>query len=116
MERSEDRRGSRQVAFCLRDSRLLRKRVYVVRCYIENLIKLSHCFGKTTKRRIGKCMRRKQVDVARVEALGFVKIRLALVPLAAPACDKSQRFGNLAAIGQELTRLLKVMHRGVVIL
>ena len=56
-----------------------------------------------------------QVHVARVETLGFVEIRLALVPLASPPRDIGQRFRNSAAIRQKLSRLLKVTHRGVVI-
>ena len=56
-----------------------------------------------------------QGNVARVEPLGFVEVRLAPVPLASPARDVGQRFRNLAAIRQELTCLLKVTHRGVVI-
>ena len=57
-----------------------------------------------------------QVNVARVEPLGFVEVRLAPVPLASPSRDIGQRLRNPAAIGQELTCLLKVTHRGVVIL
>ena len=57
-----------------------------------------------------------QVDVARVEALGFVEVRLAPVPLASPPREIGQRFRNPAAIGQKRTCLLKVTHRGVVIL
>ena len=57
-----------------------------------------------------------QINIARVEPLGFVEVRLAPVPLASPARDIGQRFRNPAAIGQELTCLLKVTHRGVVIL
>ena len=56
------------------------------------------------------------VNIARVEPLGFVEIRLASVPLSLSPCDVGQRFRNPAAIGQELTRLLKVTHRRVVIL
>src|SRR5947208_10756347 len=57
-----------------------------------------------------------QVNVARVESLGLVEIRLAPVPLAAPPRDGSQQRRNLAAVRQELTCLFKVTHRGVVIL
>ena len=56
-----------------------------------------------------------QVSVARVEPLGFVEIRLALVPMASPPLQIGQRLKNQAAIRQELTCLLKVTHRGVVI-
>ena len=57
-----------------------------------------------------------EVNIARVEPLGFVEVRLAPLPLASPSCDVGQRFRNAAVIGQELTCLLKVTHRGVVIL
>ena len=46
MQRSEERRGPRQVALGLCDSRLYREGIDVVRCDIENLIKLSQRFGK----------------------------------------------------------------------
>src|ERR1700731_3941157 len=58
----------------------------------------------------------KQVDVARIEPLGLVEVRLAPLPLAAPPRDRGQQRRNLAAVRQELTCLLKVTHRGVVIL
>ncbi len=57
-----------------------------------------------------------QGNVARVEPLGFVEVGLASVPLPSPPRDIRQRFRNPAAIRQELTGLLKAMHRGVVIL
>src|SRR3989475_1738321 len=57
-----------------------------------------------------------QVTVARVEPLGLIEVRFAPVPLASPPRDIGQRFRNPAAIRQELTCLLKVTHRGVVIL
>ena len=56
-----------------------------------------------------------QVNIARVEPLGLVEIRLAPVPLAAPPRDIGQQLRNLAAVGQELTCLFKVTHCGVVI-
>src|SRR6266853_4287876 len=55
------------------------------------------------------------LNVAWVEPLGFVEVRLAPVPLASPPREKGQRLKNPAAIRQELTCLLKVTHRGVVI-
>src|SRR5258707_5718701 len=116
MKRSEDRRRARQVALGLCDSRLLREGIQVVWRDIENLIKLSQRFGETTKADVGKRVLGEQGNVARVEPLGFVEIRLAPVPLASPSRDIGERFRNLAAIGQELTCLLKVMHCGVVIL
>src|SRR5438132_10421264 len=56
------------------------------------------------------------VNVARVEPLSFVEVGLALFPLASLARDIGQRFRYPAAIRQELTCLLKVTHRSVVIL
>src|SRR5262249_52122171 len=61
------------------------------------------------------CMLSKQDDVARVEPLGLIEIRLAPVPLASPSRDRGQRCRNLAAIGQESLCLLEVTDRGVVI-
>src|SRR5258707_6246083 len=116
MERSEERRRPRQIALGLCNSRLYREGIYVIRRNIENLIKLSQCFGETTKDVIGNRVLGEQVNVARVEPLGFVEVRLAPVPLASPPRDIGQRFRNLAAIRQELARLLKVTHRSVVIL
>src|SRR5262245_34963696 len=57
-----------------------------------------------------------QGNIARIEALSLVEVDLALFPLASPARDIGQRFRNLAAVRQKLTRLFKVMHRRVVIL
>ena len=116
MERSEERRGTRQVALSLCDIRLFREGIHVVGCDIKNLIKLSQRFGKTTRADIRKRVLAEQVHVAWVEPLGFVEIRLAPVPLASPPRDIGQRFRNPAAIRQELTCLLKVTHGGVVIL
>src|SRR4029077_11438880 len=73
-------------------------------------------FRKTTKTHVGKRALSEEVDVARVEPLGFVKVCLAFVPLASPPRDIGKLLRNPAAIGQELTCLLKVAHRGVVIL
>jgi hypothetical protein len=84
VERSEQRRGPRQIALGLCNSRLSCEDIQVVRCDIENLIKLSQRFGETTKQDIGSCVLVEQANVARVEPLGFVEIRLAPVPLAAP--------------------------------
>src|SRR5207249_8999573 len=98
------------------NSRLEREDIDVVRCDIENLIKLSHRFWVTTKKSIGTRVLGEQVNVARVEPLSVVEIRLAPVPLASPALYIGQSFRNPAAIGQELTCLLKVTHCGVVIL
>src|SRR6266704_2620737 len=65
---------------------------------------------------IGNRVLGEEVKVARVEPLGFVEVRLAPVPLASPPLQIGQRFKNPAAIWQELACLLKVTHRGVVIL
>ena len=101
MERSEKRSSPRQIALGLCDSRLCGECIHVVRCDIENLIKLSQRFGETTKDDIGKRVLGEQVNVARVEPLGFVEVGLAPVPLASPPRDIGQRFRNPAAIGQE---------------
>jgi hypothetical protein len=98
------------------DSRFCGDDIRVIRCDIENLIKLSQRFGKTTKVDIGKPVLVEQVNVPRVKPLRFVEVRLALIPLATSPCDIGQRLRNPAAIRQELTRLLKVTRRGVVIL
>ena len=116
MQRSEERCGPRQIALRLCDSCLLHERIDVVRCNIEHLIKLSQGFGEATTVDIGKRVLREQVNVAWVEPLGFVEIRLAAVPLASPARDIGQRFRNPAAIRQEPTCSLKVTYRSVVIL
>ena len=49
MEWSEQRSSTRQIALGLCDSRLCSECIDVVRCDIENLIKLSQRFGETTK-------------------------------------------------------------------
>src|SRR5947199_4443675 len=115
MQRSEERSGTRQVALGLCNTRLFRESIHVVRYDIENLIELSQGFGETTQTDIGIRVLGQQVNVARVEPLGFDEVRLAPVPLASPPCDISERLRNPAAIRQELTCLLKVMHRSVVI-
>src|SRR5947208_7051365 len=98
MQGSEERGGTREIALGLCDGGLCCQRIDVVRCDIENLIQLSQRFGETTKRDIGKRVLGKHVDVARVETLGFVKVRLAPVPLALSPCNIGQRFWNPAAI------------------
>src|SRR4029077_15309299 len=107
MQRSEERRSPWQVALGLCDSRLVHEGIEVVRCDIENLIKLPQCFRETPKTDIGNRMLAEEVDVARVGPFGFLEIRLAPVPLASPPCDIGQRRRDLAAIGQKRTRLLK---------
>src|SRR5437762_10792238 len=54
MQGSEQSRSTWQIAFGLEDSCLVGERVDVVRCDIENLIKLSQRFGETAKLHIGK--------------------------------------------------------------
>jgi hypothetical protein len=54
MERSEQRRGARQVALGLCNTRLVYEGIGVIRCDIENLVKLSQRFGETTKVDIGE--------------------------------------------------------------
>ena len=61
-------------------------------------------------------MLREQVNIAWVEFLGVVKVRLALVPVAASAFDIRQGLGDTTVIGQKLICLLKVFHRSVVVL
>ena len=81
MQRSEERRGTRQVALGLRDIRLECDDLHVVGCDIKNLVSLSQRLGETTLIPIGSRFRAEQGKVARVEPLGFVEIRLAPVPL-----------------------------------
>src|SRR5207249_1909278 len=89
---------------------------HIVRCDIEDLVKLSQCFRETTQDVIGKRVLGKESDVARVEPLGFAEVGLASLPLASPPFEVRQGFRNPTAVGQKGTRLLKVTHRGVVIL
>ena len=58
----------------------------------------------------------KEANIARVKPLGFVEVRFAGVPLTAPSGDIGQRLGDAAVIGEELTCLLKITCRSVVIL
>jgi hypothetical protein len=105
----------RKVALGLCNTCLIRKSIEVVRYDIENLIKLSQRFGETAARaEVNRTLCEKR-NAAWIEALGFGKVRFALVPLAPPSRDIGQRFRNPAAIRQKLTRLLKVTHRRVVI-
>src|ERR1700719_2862433 len=94
MERSEERRGTRQVALSLSDARLDYKDIHVVGCDIKNLIKLSQRLGKTTLKPMGMRVHAEQVDIARVEPLGFVEIRIDPVPLPSPARNRGQRDRN----------------------
>src|SRR5438132_11425928 len=98
LDRCKNRQGNRQFPLPLCNRRLEREGIYVVRRDIENLIKLSQRFRKTTKEDIRKRVLGEEVNVARVEPLGFVEMRLAAVPLTSPPRNKSQRFRNQAAI------------------
>src|SRR6266513_1399177 len=114
--RGVDCQGARQIALRMCKSRIFREGIDVVRRDIENLIKFPQSVGETTKELIGKHMLTEYVNVARIEPLGFVKVRLAAVPLALSSCNICDGFRNPAVIGQKRTRLLKVTQRGVVIL
>jgi hypothetical protein len=54
-------------------------------------------------------------NVPRIESRGLVEISVGAIPLAFPARYVGKRFGNLAAIGQKLTRLLEVTDGRIVI-
>ena len=99
-ERSEERRSTGQIALGLFDSRLSSKCIDVVRSDVKNLIKLSQRFGETTESDIGNRVLGDQVNVARVEPLGFLEVCFAPVPLASPSSDIRQRLRNLTAIGK----------------
>src|SRR6266704_3211985 len=90
VERSKERRGTREVALPLCNRRLEREGIHGVRYDIKKPIKLSQRFRKTTKQDIGKRVLGEEVNVARVESFGFVEVRLAPVPLTLPPCDISQ--------------------------
>ena len=94
---------------------LLSKRVDVIRNDIEHLIKFPQRFRETTDDHVGLRVLGEQRSVAWVEALSFVEVGLALLPLTSPARDIGQRFRNLTAVRQEVTCLLKIVHRGVVL-
>src|SRR4051794_4856868 len=61
-------------------------------------------------------MLREQDDIARIEPFSVVQVRFAPVPLPSPPHDRSQRLRNAAVIREQWKCLLKVTHRGVVIL
>jgi hypothetical protein len=87
MQRSEKCRSTRKVALGLYNSRFRYERIQVVRCDIENLIKLSQRFGETAKRGIGA---REWVELHR--AFQFRDFALVL----ADVCER--------VIGEPLTR------------
>jgi hypothetical protein len=99
VQRSEECRGPRKITLGLVDIRLRGECIRIVRCDVEDLIKLSQRFGETSKHDIGNRLLGENVGVARVEPLGVVEVGLALVLLASPPRDIGQRFRNLAAIG-----------------
>src|SRR5206468_684588 len=103
MQRSEEHSSTRQVALGLCDISLSRHDIDLVWGDIQNLIKLPQRFRKTTKAFVGNRVLSEQVNVSRVEPLGFVEIGFASVPQTSPPRDIGQGFRNLAAIGQELT-------------
>src|SRR5438094_6630512 len=94
MHRSKESRSTWQIALGLESSCLEDERVDVVRCDIENLIKLSQRFGETTQGLVGKRVLNEQEDVAWVEPLGFVELRLAPFPLASPPLEIGKAFRN----------------------
>ena len=107
-ERSQQCRSARQIAFGLCDSCLSRERIDVARCDAKKLVKLLQRIMETTTTDLGNRSLAYQVNIAGVEPLGFVEVGIALVPLAPPPCDISERLRDPAAIGQKLTRLIKV--------
>jgi len=82
MQWSEERSSTRQIPLGLYDSRLIRKRIHIVRRDVKNFIKLSQRIGETAECGIRIRVIRKQLSVARVKSLGFLEVRLAPVPLA----------------------------------
>ena len=56
-------------------------------------------------------MLREQVNIAGVELLGFVEVRLALVPVASPPFDIGQALKDPAVMRQKALCLLKVFRR-----
>src|SRR5262249_23200007 len=98
VEPRKERRGTRKVTFRLCDSRLLHQGISVVRCNVKNFIRPSQRFGETTTTDVVSRVLREEINIARVELLGFLEVRLAPVPLASSPCDISQQFRNPAAI------------------
>ena len=73
--------------------------IYVVRRDIENLVKLPQSFRKTTKKNVGKRVLAKQANIARVEPLGLVEERFALLPLASLRATKASNSGIRLLLG-----------------
>src|SRR5262249_23440452 len=84
MKWCQERSGTLEVALGLCNTCFVHECIHVVRRDIENLIKLSQRFGKTSKCNVRFCMLPKQRRVARVEPLSLIEVRLASVPLASP--------------------------------
>ena len=61
-------------------------------------------------------MLREQVNVARIELLSVVEIRLALFPVTSPPFNIGKSLRNPAVIRQKLVCLFKILHCGVIIL
>src|SRR5262249_1716033 len=98
VERSKQGGGTLQVALRLFDSRLLHQAILVARHNIENLIKFSQRFRKTTKIDIGHRLLRQEINITWVELLGFFELGPAPLPLPSSPCPISQQFRNHAAI------------------
>src|SRR5262249_42546806 len=75
----------------------------------------SKGFRKMTTLDVGKRVLREEINIARIEPLGFVEIIVAPIPLTPPACYIGEQFRNPATIRQKATGLLKVIHSGSVI-
>ena len=88
MKRTENGRRAWQVTFSLGNRCFQSQRIYVVRRDIENLVKLPQSFRKTTKKNVGKRVLAKQANIARVDLLGLVEERFALLPSAFSARDE----------------------------
>ena len=101
MQRSQKRSSSGQIALGLRDTGLDHRGVNVVRCKIENLIKFSQRFGEPTYNDQGKSVLSKQVNIAWVEALSFVEVGVAPVPLASGSLDIGKGLKNKDVVRRE---------------
>src|SRR4051812_1474619 len=82
MQWRQKRRRPWKVAFHHGDAGLQRRRVEVVGRDIQDLIKFSLRFREATMEYVAKSALEKQGNVAWVEPLGLIVIRLALVLLA----------------------------------
>src|SRR5438105_14786144 len=80
-----------------------------------NLLKLPQRFREEAPVLVGKRVLGKQGNIARVEPLGFVEVRLAPVPLALPPCHIGEQFRNPARIRPQRPGFFEVTHRRLVI-